>query len=243
MNRPQPGLDPFQAVEHHLTQSRNDYTQAALDESHVLSQPVDQLLLWLNDAVQLGIHEPNAMHLCTVGPDAMPSARIVLLRGIEAGALRFYTNYQSRKAAQIADNQAVAITFFWATLERQIRIEGHAQALSTEVSNQYFNSRPFNSRIGAWASPQSQVIANRQELESLFETYQKKFEGQTDIPLPPHWGGYEVIPHYFEFWQGRRSRLHDRIVFEAHNLTETDTITPLRPLQAYSEWKMYRLAP
>jgi pyridoxamine-phosphate oxidase len=197
-----------------LAQIRQDYSLKSLDESDVLPNPFEQFGLWLNEAIQARLPEPTAMHLATVSATGKPSGRIVLLKGVEADCFLFFTNYQSRKGQEIAQNSDVAITFYWAELERQVRAEGKVSFLNEEVSEVYFHSRPRLSQIGAVASPQSQIIANRAFLELKFETLQNEYGETQEIPKPAHWGGYQVRIEYFEFWQGRRSRLHDRIIYQ-----------------------------
>ena len=157
-----------------------------------------------------------------------PSARVVLLKGIENGNLIFFTNYQSRKGHQLEENPFAAITFFWPVLERQVRLEGRIEKIPETASDLYFHSRPKGSQVGAWASPQSQTVANRAELEQAERSFTEKFSAATEIPRPGHWGGFQLIPDYIEFWQGRPNRLHDRIVYE---------------LQAQAGWQIKRIAP
>lgn len=211
-----------------IAQLRREYKMASLDISDVKADPIEQFEVWFAEALKAEILEPNAMFLATVSASGQPSGRVVLLKGIEEGGFVFYTNYQSRKGLEITQNQAVALTFFWAELERQVRIEGKAFVLSAEKSDAYFASRPRESQIGAWASPQSQVIDSRKNIEEAFFNYQKEFKN-FPIPRPPHWGGYVVKPHYIEFWQGRENRLHDRVIY----LWQTDKQT----------WIIQRLAP
>jgi pyridoxamine 5'-phosphate oxidase len=211
----------------HLADLRKDYAQAALDEHEVAPEPFSQFQHWFNQALDADLPEPNAMHLATVGADGQPSGRIVLIKGFDSAGVQFYTNYESRKGTQLFYNPNAALTFFWPELERQIRIEGVVERISPEVSYQYYSTRPLLSRIGAWASPQSRKLASRKQLEELFEQYHDKFEGQ-EPPIPPYWGGFLLKPTYFEFWQGRRSRLHDRIIYEQ---------------QSDGSWQTGRLAP
>ena len=187
--------------------------QAALPQD-----PMDGLQLWLKEAETAGMPEPTAMTLATVGQDLRPSARIVLFKGFsrdERGhrCPRFFTNYESRKSLELVSNSHVALVFHWTTMQRQIRIEGVVERVSRAESEEYFRSRPRGSQIGAWASPQSRLIDNREELDRLVSEIEAKFDGQV-IPCPPNWGGWRVIPERIEFWQGIPNRLHDRFVFE-----------------------------
>jgi pyridoxamine 5'-phosphate oxidase len=206
---------------------RKEYLRATLDTANVLSDPVKQFEKWFDEAVQAGVAEPNAMHLATVNEQGKPSARIVLLKGIEANKFLFYTNYQSKKGKELEANSACALTFFWPDIERQVRVEGVADRVSANVSKNYFQSRPRASQVGAWASPQSSIIKDRVILEERTAQIEKKFEGQNVLPVPHQWGGYQVDPFLIEFWQGRASRLHDRIQY-----TKIDNV-----------WSIHRLAP
>jgi len=189
---------------------RKDYTQHALTEADVNSSPFVQFSHWLEQALKAQVPEPNATTLSTV-QNGRPSARVVLLRGLEGDGLLFFTNYSSRKGREIAENPFACMTFFWPELERQLRVEGKIVKATEAVSDDYFFSRPRGNRLGAWASPQSEVIENREVVERLSEVFEAQYPLDTMIPRPPHWGGYVLIPDAFEFWQGRASRLHDRI--------------------------------
>ncbi|SMO82755.1 Pyridoxamine 5'-phosphate oxidase [Saccharicrinis carchari] len=190
-----------------LSNIRKDFTQKELSEDTVVENPVHQFRLWLNEAIESEQPEPTAMTLCTVSPDAIPSARIVLLKKLDDNTgFWFYTNYDSHKGKDLAHNHHATLNFFWPLLERQVRITGTVSKVSISDSNAYFDSRPLDSRIGAIASPQSQVIESRDELKELLEEAKKGL-----IQRPKHWGGYALLPNEIEFWQGRASRLHDRI--------------------------------
>jgi pyridoxamine 5'-phosphate oxidase len=206
---------------------RNDYQKGELSKQSVDKNPVHQFREWLEEALHSAVTEPTAMMLATAGKDMRPSARIVLLKGVEEDGFIFFTSYGSRKGKQIGENPNVSLTFFWKELERQIRIEGIAEKISSEDSDEYFMSRPYESRLSAAASPQSKPVESRQLLEQLKDDIRLKYPDQ-NIPRPENWGGYKVKPNLVEFWQGRYSRLHDRIVYE---------LTP------DGEWKLIRLAP
>ena len=205
---------------------RQDYKTAELSEKDVVKNPIEQFEKWFSDAVNAQIYEPNVMTLATADKSGRPNARIVLLKGFDQDGFSFYTNYLSQKGKEIKKNPFACLVFFWAELERQVRIEGKIEKLDKETSEQYFHSRPTGSQIGAIASPQSQVITGRAILENKVEQLTEQYEGKT-IPKPAHWGGYIVKPSAIEFWQGRPSRLHDRIKYTLVN----------------GNWKIERLAP
>ncbi len=192
-----------------LADLRKNYDHGELDENASFADPLKQFDKWLNDALQANLPEPNAMTLATVGSDMRPSTRVVLIKGSDARGIEWYTNYDSRKGHELAGNPYAALQFHWVELERVVRIEGVVTKVSPEESDAYYNSRPLDSRIGAWASPQSEVIANRTVLVTNAAKYAAKFLLQP--PRPPHWGGYRLKPDSWQFWQGRRSRLHDRL--------------------------------
>jgi pyridoxamine 5'-phosphate oxidase len=198
-----------------LADLRRDYTRARFDESDADPDPIRQFERWFAEArsalADVASWEPNAMTLATVGVDGRPSARIVLLKDVSAEGFSFFTNYESRKGRDLADRPVAALCFYWNVLERQVRVEGKVARLSCEASADYYHTRPLGSRLGAWASPQSTVIESRAALEARFAQASAK-HGETP-ECPPHWGGYRLCPDYFEFWQGRASRLHDRIVY------------------------------
>ncbi|MFN4005357.1 MAG: pyridoxamine 5'-phosphate oxidase [Hylemonella sp.] len=188
---------------------RKSYERAELSEEASHSDPLQQFDQWLHEAIRSEIPEPNAMTLATVGSDLRPSTRVVLIKGYDARGIVWYSNYESRKGRELAGNPYAALQFHWVELERVVRIEGRVQQVSAEESDAYFHSRPLDSRIGAWASPQSQVIASRAVLVANAAKYAAQF--LLAPPRPPHWGGYRLVPDRWEFWQGRPSRLHDRL--------------------------------
>ena len=206
---------------------RRDYSSQSLLESDVSPNPVDQFEKWWDQALKSEIMEPNAMTLATASADGMPSARIVLLKGFSPEGFVFYTNYDSSKGKELSQNPRACLVFFWKELERQVRISGTIRKTLSQESDDYFLSRPVASQVGAWASPQSQVIQNRQWLDDQFHQLVLRFK-EEPLCRPPHWGGYVLEPRKVEFWQGRPSRLHDRIQYS---------------LQDNRQWKIERLAP
>lgn len=197
-----------------LAHLREEYSRQALDEKNVEASPFQQFNKWFNEAVDAGVKEPNAMVLSTVSSDGQPHGRVVLLKGIENECFVFFTNYLSNKGKDLESNNKASLTFFWADLERQVRIDGLVSKVSEQVSVAYYQSRPVGSQIGAWVSQQSEPVVDRQALEDKMVELTARFKGQDSIPKPPHWGGYQLLPHRMEFWQGRQSRLHDRILYE-----------------------------
>jgi pyridoxamine 5'-phosphate oxidase len=192
-----------------LAALRTSYERAQLDETHCAADPLAQFTLWFEQAVQAKLPEPNAMTLATVDGEGQPSTRVVLVKGFDARGLVWYTNYESRKGRELQANPRAALQFHWVELERVVRIEGRVLRTAEEESDAYFQSRPLDSRIGAWASPQSQVIDSRQALVTRAARFGAQF--LLSPPRPPHWGGYRLQPQAWEFWQGRKSRLHDRL--------------------------------
>lgn len=211
-----------------LAALRENYARQSLSKTDVLPDPVEQFTVWFREVLASQLREPNAMTLATATRAGRPSARTVLLKGFDAAGFVFYTNYESRKGQELAENPQAALLFTWLELERQIRIEGQVEKITAAESLAYFQSRPKASQIGAWASPQSQVVANRATLEAAAAQLRDQYATTEVLPLPPSWGGYRLRPTAFEFWQGRRSRLHDRI---GYNLTTE------------GHWHLERLAP
>jgi pyridoxamine 5'-phosphate oxidase len=206
---------------------RKEYAKTTLDVADVDKNPVVQFEKWFKEATEAELPEPNAMTLSTISQGGRPSARIVLLKGVEQNQFLFYTNYQSQKGIELEQNPACALTFFWPEIERQVRIEGVAHRVEESTSEKYFQSRPRGSQIGAWASPQSSIIKDRQLLEARVMEIEKRYEQVALLPKPRQWGGFAIDPFEMEFWQGRPSRLHDRIVYYKNE----------------SGWAIHRLAP
>lgn len=208
-----------------VARARISYEQGELDERLLSADPIAQFGLWMQAAVDAGLQEPNAMTLATVGQDGSPSARMVLLRGFGADGFRFFTNYESAKGSELAAGGKAALVFYWAELERQVRVTGRVEKLAREENEAYFASRPRGHRLGAWASRQSEVVGSREVLEAALRNAEERFPGH--VPLPAYWGGYRVMPQAVEFWQGRPDRLHDRIRYRREG----------------SEWVRERLSP
>ncbi len=213
-------------MEKSLGDLRRDYSLQELTESAVAADPFAQFANWFDEYLASQPSEPSAFVLSTVGTEGDPSSRVVLLKGFDEHGLVFFTNYTSKKARDMAHESRVAMTFFWPELERQIHVRGVAERTSREESETYFASRPVESKLGAWASKQSSELSDRSELEQEFETAKKRFDGG-DIPCPEFWGGFRIVPSHFEFWQGRPSRLHDRICYELND----------------GKWQIFRLYP
>ncbi|MFZ4550786.1 MAG: pyridoxamine 5'-phosphate oxidase [Aquabacterium sp.] len=211
---------------HDLAQMRKSYERAELDEAHVRAEPLDQFHHWFDAAMHAKVLEPNAMTLATADAQGRPSTRVLLLKGADERGLVWFTNYQSRKGQDLAANPYAAMQFFWGELERMVRIEGRVERVSDAESDEYYQSRPLGSRIGAWASQQSAVLPNREVLEEAWKAQQASLGDNPSRPA--HWGGFRLIPDRWEFWQGRPSRLHDRIEYR---------------LQADGTWLTQRLAP
>lgn len=203
---------------------RTDYVKNELNFDDLTSHPYELFKLWMNDALKQHA-EPNAFVLSTVNAEGKPSSRVLLLRDLNDKGFNFFTNYNSQKSADIEANPFVCMNFFWNEVERQVRVSGRIEKLSAEESDEYFNSRPYNSKIGAWSSPQSSVISSRDILNTNVEEFSKQYSD--DVPRPTHWGGYCVVAEKMEFWQGRSSRLHDRFVYTLDG----------------NNWKIERLAP
>lgn len=213
-------------VKKNLGHLRQDYAAATFDESVAHSHPFSQFGYWFDQALDSGIPEPNAMTLATVDKEGKPRARVVLLKTLDETGFVFFTNYESDKGKQLIIKPFASLVFLWIEMQRQVRIEGRVEKVTEEESDAYFAVRPKSSQIGAWASPQSQEIPNRLFLEERYQEFEKKFENG-EVPRPPFWGGFRLIPERIEFWQGRQNRLHDRLVYERNE----------------GQWAMKRLAP
>ncbi|MEL7833971.1 pyridoxamine 5'-phosphate oxidase [Fodinibius sp. Rm-B-1B1-1] len=209
-----------------IAELRREYSRQVLAESEVAAHPIDQFTQWFQQALSAELLDANAMTLATANKDGQPSSRIVLLKGVDENGFRFYTNYNSRKGQELTENPHAALCFYWAPLERQVRIEGKVAKLSQAASKEYFKQRPRESQLGAWASKQSSKVGTREALENRFNEIKERFEGQ-EVPLPEFWGGFLLRPHRVEFWQGREGRMHDRICYEKKD----------------DRWNIFRLAP
>jgi pyridoxamine 5'-phosphate oxidase len=218
--------------EQDLGRLRREYGDAGLDTPDLASDPITMFRRWLDDTVAAGVHEPNAMVVATVSAAGQPSTRVVLLKGLDERGFVFYTNLESRKSEEIAANPAVSLLFPWHDLQRQVRVEGTASRVPAEESEAYFASRPRESQLGAWASPQSRVVSSRSALDERYGGVLARFADADDVPLPPFWGGFRVAPEAVEFWQGRKGRLHDRLVYRRG-----------APGADRSTWTVVRLAP
>lgn len=208
-----------------LQQTRQSYEQGALDAQDMSGDPLVQFQRWYEDYEKSQERDPNACLLATADREGRVTCRVLLLKGLDGGGMEFYTNYESEKAQQLEDNPQAALTFFWPELERQVRVEGSVEKLSASESDAYFYSRPRGSQLGAWTSPQSERIASREELEKRAQEVENQFPHE--VPRPQHWGGYRLKPRRVEFWQGRPSRLHDRLCYQ----------------RSGEEWELFRLAP
>ncbi len=210
-----------------LADLRKDYMLNGIHEAQMDADPIRQFQAWFDAAVAAEHPEPNAMTVASATPDGAPSARMALLKGLDERGFVFYTNYDSRKGLELTANPRAALVFFWVLLERQVRVEGRVERVTPEESDTYFHSRPVGSQLGAWASPQSHVITGREVLEEAFRQMEQTYAGR-EVTRPPHWGGFRVVPQRIEFWQGRPSRLHDRIRYTR---------------EPSAAWRMERLAP
>jgi len=205
---------------------RREYKLNKLSEKTVQQDPLNQFEKWFKEVLKVGLIEPNAMILATADNKAKPSVRVVLMKEYGREGFTFFTNYNSRKGQNLSDNSHASILFFWAELERQVRVEGIIKKISRAESKKYFDTRPLESRLAAWTSEQSKMIPGRDYLEAKFQIFKRQFKGR-QIPVPPDWGGFRLVPEYFEFWQGRESRLHDRICYK----------------KVTKKWKIFRLSP
>lgn len=214
--------------EQDLAGRRREYGDHGLDVPDLAPDPIGMFRRWYDDTVAAGVHEPNAMVVTTVSAEGRPSARMVLLKGVDEQGFVFFTNYESRKGRELDANPAASLLFPWHDLQRQVRIEGTATRVSQGESEAYFAARPRGSQLGAWASPQSREVLSRSDLDEYYAGVEQRFADADDVPLPPAWGGYRVRPEAVEFWQGREGRMHDRLVYRREGL---------------SSWKVVRLAP
>lgn len=210
-----------------LAELRRQYARETLSETEVRSNPIEQFALWFEAAQAAQLIEPNAMALATADAQGRPSARTVLLKDFSPEGFTFFTNYESQKGKDLEANPWAALLFTWLELERQVRIEGSVEKIAPHLSRAYFQSRPRESQLGAWASPQSRVVENREQLEARFGAVEREYSGVETLPLPPFWGGYLLRPHRVEFWQGRPNRLHDRVLYRLNG----------------EHWTVERLAP
>ena len=206
---------------------RKEYRLKTLSEKEVAASPIEQFAYWFNEAVSAEVEEVNAMLLSTSTLQGKPSSRVVLLKDFDSRGMVFFTNYESHKGKELAENPKACLTFFWPQLERQIRLEGEVEKVVESESDEYFFSRPWDSRVGAWVSAQSSRIVSRDELEKSFAQLSMDFKEKGHVPRPSHWGGFRLKPEFFEYWQGRPSRLHDRICYKKKG----------------DAWEIYRLAP
>ena len=220
-------MEPKTPPQADLARLREHYERDALLEDRAEDDPFSQFSAWFEEAVEAEVHEPNAMTLATATPTGRPSARIVLLKSFDSEGFVFYTNRESRKGVELAANAQAALVFWWPTLERQVRMEGHVEAVPDGIADAYYAQRPRESRLGAWASPQSRRIPDRETLAQRLAQVADRYD-EEEIPRPPFWGGYRVVPERIEFWQGRPSRLHDRLEYS---------------LQDDGSWQRHRLAP
>jgi pyridoxamine 5'-phosphate oxidase len=210
-----------------LAAMRQDYAARGLDEADLAGDPIEQFERWFEEARRAEVFEPNAMTLATVGPDGQPAARTVLLKGVDRRGLVFFTNLESRKSRELADNPKAALLFWWGPLQRQVRLEGKIEGVAEAEADAYFATRPRGSQIGAWASQQSSAVESRATLEAAEQRFRERFEG-SEVPRPDFWGGFRLVPEAIEFWQGRINRLHDRLRYDR---------------QADGTWQIVRLSP
>jgi pyridoxamine 5'-phosphate oxidase len=209
-----------------INEIRKEYTYSQLEIDNLDTDPIVQFRYWLNDALKANVAEPTGMVLSTAGSDGIPSSRVVLLKNLDHDGFTFFSNYESRKGIQIEQNPNASLLFFWPLIERQVRIEGRVAKTPRHISDEYFQSRPEGSKIGAWASPQSRIVPNREYLDNLQKDYLVLFKSKA-LERPENWGGYKLFPHTIEFWQGRENRLHDRFEYKLNG----------------SIWEVHRLAP